>query len=57
MKRHSASNDDFIAPAKRAFRRVAVRVRAENAKLKLPLIVGEKGRVKRVSAKLVRTSS
>jgi hypothetical protein len=51
MKKDKAANDDFIAPAKRAFRRVATRVRAENAKLNLPLIIGEKGRLKRVPAK------
>jgi hypothetical protein len=37
--------DNFIAPARRAFRRVARRLRAENARLGLPLIVGEKGKV------------
>jgi hypothetical protein len=42
--------DDFIAPARRAFRRAARRLRAENAKLGLPLILGEKGHVKLVRA-------
>ena len=37
--------DNFIAPAARAFRRVARRLRAENARLGLPLIVGENGKV------------
>lgn len=41
-------NDDFIAPARRAFRRVARRLRAENTRLGLPLIVGERGKVKLV---------
>ena len=41
-------DDDFIAPARRAFRRVARRLRAENARLGLPLIVGQGGRVRRV---------
>lgn len=57
MNKQAARNDDFIAPAKRAFRRVAARVRAENAKLNLPLIIGDKGRVKRVPAKPARTSA
>ena len=51
MNKRAARNDDFIAPAKRAFRRVAARVRAENAKLNLPLIIGDNGRVKRVPTK------
>ncbi|MBM3859251.1 MAG: hypothetical protein FJ395_06330 [Verrucomicrobia bacterium] len=38
--------DDFIAPAKRAFRRVARQIRAEHAKLGLPLVVGENGHVR-----------
>ena len=38
--------DDFIAPAKRAFRRVARQLRAENAKLGLPLVFGENGHVR-----------
>lgn len=57
MNKRAAHNDDFIAPAKRAFRRVAVRVRAENAKLNLPLIVGDNGRVKRVRSKQTSTSA
>ncbi len=40
--------DDFIAPARRAFRRVARRLRVENARLGLPLIVGQGGRVIRL---------
>lgn len=40
--------DDFIAPARRAFRRVAKKLRAENARFGLPLITGEDGRVKLV---------
>lgn len=40
--------DDFIAPAQRAFRRVARQLRAENARLGLPLILGEKGHVRLV---------
>lgn len=40
-----SKKDDFIAPAKRAFRRVARRLRAENAKLGMPLVFGEKGKV------------
>ncbi len=44
--------DDFIAPAQRAFRRVARQLRAEHARLGLPLILGEKGKVKPVRVRL-----
>ncbi len=49
-KRHQkrAKEDDFITPAERAFRRVAQQLRAEHAKLGLPLVVGENGRVRLV---------
>jgi hypothetical protein len=40
--------DDFITPAQRAFRRVAPQLRAEHARLGLPLVLGEKGKVKLV---------
>jgi len=40
--------DDFIIPARRAFRRAARRLRAENAKLGLPLVLGDKGHVRLV---------
>jgi len=40
--------DDFIAPAKRAFRRVARQIRAEHSKLGLPLVLGDKGHVRLV---------
>jgi hypothetical protein len=40
--------DDFIAPAQRAFRRVARQIRTEHAKLGLPLIFGNKGKVRLV---------
>jgi hypothetical protein len=40
--------DDFIAPAQRAFRRVARQLRAEHARLGLPLVLGDKGKVKLV---------
>ena len=43
-KQHRKS-DDFIAPAKRAFRRVARQIRAEHAQRGLPLVVGEKGHI------------
>jgi hypothetical protein len=43
--------DDFIAPARRAFRRVARQLRAENAKLGLPLVFGENGHVRLVRAR------
>jgi hypothetical protein len=40
--------DDFIAPARRAFRRVARQLRSEHAKSAMPLIFGEKGKVRLV---------
>ena len=43
--------DDFLAPARRAFRRVARQLRAENARLGLPLVLGEKGQVRLVRAR------
>jgi|GEM_PF-977753 len=43
--------DEFIAPARRAFRRVARQLRAENAKLGLPLVFGENGHVRLVRAR------
>jgi hypothetical protein len=50
-KRKHGKEDDFIAPARRAFRRVARQFRAENAKLGLPLVFGENGRVRLVRAR------
>jgi len=44
----NSKDDDFIAPARRAFRRVARQLRAEHAKLGLPLVIGEKGKVRLV---------
>ena len=44
------SKDDFIAPARRAFRRVAKNLRGENARLGLPLLVGKNGNVKMAPA-------
>jgi len=41
----------FVARAERAFRRVARQLRAENAKLGLPLILGEKSQVRLVRAR------
>jgi hypothetical protein len=43
--------DDFIALARKAFRRVARQLRAENARLGLPLIFGKNGRVHLVRAR------
>ena len=40
------NQDDFIAPARRAFRRTARRLRAANTKLGFPLVFGEKGCVR-----------
>ena len=42
MKHHGNGNptqEDFIAPARRAFHRVARKLRAENDRLGLPLVV------------------
>jgi hypothetical protein len=41
----------FVARAERAFRRVARELRAENARLGLPLVLGEKGQVRFVRGK------
>ena len=43
--------DDFIPPARRAFRRVARQLRAENARLGLPLVFGHNGKVRLVRAR------
>jgi hypothetical protein len=51
MKNGNSKKDDFIAPARKAFRRVARQLRAENARLGLPLIFGENGRVRLVHAR------
>ncbi len=39
-------DDEFIAGARRAFKRVARRLRIENGRLGLPLITAETGRVR-----------
>ena len=44
--RKPTTQDDFIAPARRAFRRVAKNLRAENGRLGLPLIGGNSGTAK-----------
>lgn len=48
------TQDDFITPARRAFRRVARKLRAENDRLGLPLVVTEgirlDGRRRRVNS-------
>ena len=41
IARKPAAQDDFIAPPRRAFRRVAKHLREESARLGLPLIGGE----------------
>lgn len=43
--------DDFIAPARKAFRRVARQIRAEHARFGVPLVFGEKGQVRLVRAR------
>lgn len=40
------SEDGFIEPARRAFRRVARKLRAENARLGLPLVQGDNGQLR-----------
>lgn len=48
--RQQRKRDDFIAPARRAFRRVARQIRSEHAKLGVPLVFGEDGKVRLVRA-------
>ena len=43
--RKTTRKDDFIAPARRALRRAARKVQAENRRLGLPLIVWQKEKV------------
>ena len=42
--RKNNKQDDFIAPARRALRRAARKVREENRRLGLPLIILKNGR-------------
>ena len=42
--RKTRQADDFIAPARRALRRAARKVREENRRLGLPLIIWKKGK-------------
>ena len=44
----STKTPAFVARAERAFRRVARKVRAEHKKLGLPLVLGDKNRVRLV---------
>ncbi len=44
--RTQMADDEFLAGARRAFKRVARRLRIENARLGLPLITAENGRVR-----------
>ena len=53
--RKPTTQDDFIAPARRAFRRVARTLRAENGRLGLPLIGSDTGKAKPVRS--VRTAA
>ena len=48
--RQQRKKDDFIAPARRAFRRVARQIRSEHAKLGVPLVFGGDGKVRLVRA-------
>ena len=43
--RKNGADDEFLAAARRAFKRVARQLRIENRKLGLPLIAGKNGRV------------
>jgi hypothetical protein len=51
-KKVVSKEDNFIAPARRAFSRVAKRLRAENKRLNLPLVVGDKGRLRLIKISL-----
>jgi hypothetical protein len=44
-KRKNGVEDEFLAGARRAFKRVARQLRTENGTLGLPLITAKKGRV------------
>lgn len=44
--RTQKADDEFLAGARRAFKRVARRLRIENGRLGLPLITAENGRVR-----------
>jgi hypothetical protein len=48
--RKNGSDDEFIAAARRAFKRVARQLRIENRRLGLPLISAKNGRVHLVRA-------
>jgi len=49
------AESEFILSARRAFLRVSRKLRAENARLGLPLILGENGRIKRVKLTPIST--
>ena len=55
-KRKTRQREDFIAPARRAFHHVARRLRAENARLGLPIIAGENRKVRMVKVSATRPS-
>ena len=42
MKDKNTADDEFLAAARRAFKRVARQLRSENRRLKLPLIFGNR---------------
>lgn len=54
--RRSDSNDEFLAAARRAFKRVARQLIVENRRLGLPLVFGKAGRVRLVEPSSIRTS-
>lgn len=45
VQHKSQTEDEFIASARRAFKRVARKLRAENRRLGLPLVTAKDGRV------------
>ena len=56
VKKKTKLQNDLVKPARRAFARVARKVRAENRRLGLPLIVGENGKVRFISLKTRKPS-
>jgi hypothetical protein len=55
--RKNGSDDEFIAAARRAFKRVARQLRIENRRLGLPLISAKNGRVRFVPLDGSRSAS
>jgi hypothetical protein len=53
----NVTDDEFLAAARRAFKRVARQLRLENGRLGLPLIAGKNGRVCLIRSAEFRASS